>query len=95
MSQALALTQKQIKRVLKTSLAMNDSEIKRCALVLSFAAMRVTEIALLETKSVITPAGHIRKEIHLPAKICKFCKPRTVWLTSEISREIIQEWINY
>ncbi len=95
MSQALALTPQQIKRVLKTCLAMPDSEIKRCALVLSFAAMRVTEIALLETKTILTPAGNIRKEIHLPSKICKFCKPRTVWLTSELSRAIIQEWIDY
>lgn len=45
MSRADALTPAQINRVLKTCQLMQHSEGKRCAVVLSHAAMRVTEIA--------------------------------------------------
>lgn len=74
---------------------MRDSEIKRTALVLSHAALRVTEIALLEVQHIITKNGGIRSEINLPSRICKHLKPRTIWLSNPKSREIIQEWINF
>jgi len=95
MSKAIALTPSQIKHVFSVTELMTHSEGKRCALALSFAAMRVTEIALLDTKSILYPSGKIRTEIHLPAVICKRLKPRTIWLTNEKTRVIIQEWIDY
>lgn len=95
MSRADALTPAEINRVLRTCVLMPHSEAKRCALVLSHAAMRVTEIALLRTEHVLFANGKIRDEIHLPANICKFLKPRTVWLSNRTSRAIIQEWVNH
>jgi len=95
MSKANSLKPHEIKRVLKTCLIMQDKEMKRCVIVLSHAAMRVTEISLLEVENVIYPSGLIREEIHLPSKICKSLKPRTIWLTNKVSRLIIQEWIDY
>ena len=95
MSKAKALTKSQIKHVLAICELMTHSESKRCALVLSHAAMRVTEIALLQTKSILYPSGKIREEIYLPASICKGLRPRTIWLTNKLSREIVQEWINF
>jgi hypothetical protein len=74
---------------------MTHKEGKLCAPILSYAALRLSEISLLETKSILYLTGVIRKEIHLPAKICKRLKPRTIWLTNPTSREIIQEWIEY
>ncbi|MGI2205264.1 tyrosine-type recombinase/integrase [Shewanella oncorhynchi] len=95
MSRADALTPAQINRVLKTCLLMQHSEGKRCAVALSHAALRVTEIALLRTEHVLFANGKIRDEIHLPACICKFLKSRTIWLTNKTSRAIIQEWIEH
>lgn len=95
MSKADALTPAEINRVLNTCQIMQHSEGKRCALVLSHAALRVTEIALLRTEHVLFANGKIRDEIHLPASICKMLKPRTVWLTNKTSREIIQQWIDH
>ena len=95
MSKAISLSSKEINRVLQTCLLMQNSESKRCSLVLSHAAMRVTEIALLETKTLLYPSGQIREEIHLPSKICKGLKPRTIWITNSTTRVIIQEWIDY
>lgn len=95
MSKSRALTKSEIKHTLSICKLMTHSEGKRCALVLSHSAMRVTEIALLQTKSILYPSGKIRKEIYLPASICKGLRPRTIWLTNKLSREIIQDWIDY
>ena len=95
MSKAIALTSAQIKHVLRICNLMTHSEGKRCAIVLSHAALRVSEIARLQVKSVMQPSGEIKKEIHLPASICKGLKSRTIWLTNKKSRLIIQEWIDY
>jgi site-specific recombinase XerD len=95
MSKANSLKPHEIKRVLKTCLLMQDKEMKRCVIVLSYAAMRVTEISLIEVKSLLYPSGLIREEIHLPSKICKSLKPRTIWLTNKLSRQVVQEWIDY
>lgn len=93
MSQALALTSSQINRVLKTCLIMPSPEMKRCIIVLSHSALRVTEISLLETKTIMFASGEIKSELHLPSKICKNLKSRTVWLSPK-SKIIIQEWVN-
>lgn len=95
MSKAKALSKIQIKHVLSVAGLMTHSESKRCALVLSHAAMRVSEIALLQTKSIISPSGKIKNEIYLPSAICKALKPRTIWITNDISRQIIQQWIDF
>ena len=95
MSRADALTPAQIHRVLKTCQLMQHSEGKRCAVALSHAALRVTEVALLKTEHILFANGKIKEEIHLPASICKLLKPRTVWLTNKTSRAIIQEWVDH
>lgn len=95
MSRADALTPAQIQRVLKTCQLMPHCQGKRCAVVLSHAALRVTEMALLKTEHILFANGKIRDEVNLPANICKFLKPRTIWLTNKTSRTIIQEWIEY
>ncbi len=95
MSKAIALTSAQIKHVLKVCKLMQHSEGKRCALVLSHAALRVSEIARLQVKTILYPSGAIRDEIHLPAAICKGTKARTIWLSNKTSRAIIQQWIDY
>lgn len=95
MSKAKALTPNEINHVLTICNLLTHSEGKRCALVLSHAALRVSEIALLKTKTILFPSGEIREEIHLPAAICKHLKPRTIWLTNTTTRAVIQEWINF
>jgi len=95
MSKAASLTTSQINHVLKICNLMTHSEGKRCAIVLSHAALRVSEIARLQVKSVLYPSGDIKNEIHLPASICKGLKSRTIWLTNKTSRKIIQEWIDF
>lgn len=95
MSKAKALSPPEINHVLKVCNLLTHAEGKRCAVVLSHAALRVTEIALLHTKSILFPSGEIREEVHLPAEICKHLKARTIWLTNKKSREIIQEWVDF
>lgn len=95
MSKAKALTPFQIKHALSICNLMTHKQGKRCALVLSHSAMRVSEIALLQTKAVITKAGEIRREIHLPAAICKNLKPRTIWIDGLTVTQILQDWIDY
>lgn len=94
MSKADALSPAQINRVLNTCNLMQHSQARRCAIVLSHASMRVTEIALLQTKTILSPSGEVRSEIHLPASICKRLRPRSIWLSPK-ARAIIQEWIDY
>lgn len=95
MSKSDRLTRPEIKRVLNTCLVLQSSQCRRAAIVLSHAGMRVTEIGLLQTKSVITQSGMIRSEIALPAKICKNLKHRSAWLSNPKTRDILQEWIDY
>lgn len=94
MAQALALTSKEINRVLKIILLMKNPESKRASIVLGHVSLRVTEIALIQTKTLLMPNGDIRSEVFLPAKICKNCRPRTVWL-SEKAKAVLQEWIDF
>lgn len=74
---------------------MPDPEMKAAAMALSHAGMRVTEIALLDIKTLLFPSGKLRVEVFLPAKICKMLKPRTMWLTNKKTRLIIQAAIDY
>lgn len=95
MSQSRSLSPKQINRTLETCKLMQSSEAKRCALVLSHAACRVTEIALIRIDDVITPKGQIKTEVYLRSKICKNLKARSIWLSNPLAREIIQQWLDY
>ncbi len=95
MSKAKALIPSEINHAIKICNLLTHSEGKRCALVLSHAALRVSEIALLQTKTVLFPSGEIREEVHLPAAICKHLKSRTIWLTNKTTRAVIQEWIDF
>lgn len=95
MSKADAIKPKTIKRVLRSCRLMLHGQGKACAIALSHAALRVTEIALLDVKTVLSPSGQIREEVHLPSRICKNYRSRTIWLSNPITRMIIQEWIEY
>lgn len=95
MSKADSLSPKQIKRVIATCQLMQHGQAKACAIALSHAALRVSEIARLDVQTVLYPSGSIREEINLPAKICKRLKPRTIWLTNSLTRKIVQQWIDY
>ncbi|TQV71617.1 site-specific integrase [Aliikangiella marina] len=95
MSKAIALKPNQINKVLDKILLMQDWQTKRAVMAISHAALRVTEIALLEVRDVITPAGKLRDEVFLPARICKGTKSRTVWFSNQKTRTAIQEYIEY
>ncbi len=83
MSRANSLSPKQIKRVLQTCQLMQHGQAKACAIALSHAALRVSEIARLDVQTVLYPSGAIREEINLPSKICKRLKPRTRTLSNQ------------
>lgn len=95
MSKASLLQPKQIIRVLRSCKAMQHGQAKACAIALSHAALRVTEIALLDVKTVLLPSGAIREEVHLPSRICKNYKARTIWLSNPTARKVIQDWVDY
>lgn len=95
MSCADSLTPKEINRVLNTCKLMPNANSKRCVLVLSHAAIRISEIAQIQVKTILYPSGKIRDEIFLPSAICKNLKSRSAWLTNPKSKQIIQEWINF
>lgn len=95
MKQTKALAPKQITRILSTCLLMQNSQAKRCALVLSHAACRITEVARLRIDDVLTPNGIIKTEVYLRSEICKNLKSRTIWLSNPVTREIIQEWLDH
>ena len=59
MSKAQALTKQQINHVLSICNLITHKEGRCCALVLSHAAMRVTDIALIDTKTILYPSGKI------------------------------------
>jgi hypothetical protein len=95
MSKASSLHPKQINRVLRSCKAMQHGQAKACAIALSHVALRVTEIALLDVKTVLLPSVQISEEVHLPSRICNNYKSRTIWLANPTSRKIIQDWIDY
>jgi len=95
MSKAMALTKIQIRKTLNKIDLMVDPETKKAAFVLTHASMRITEVALLQVKTIMYPSGKIREEIFLPAKICKMLTSGTIWLTNKKAREAIQAVIDY
>lgn len=91
---AKSLTPSQIKKLFTRCQLMQNPELKRVVLALSFSTLRVSELAQITVDDVITPTGKVKDEIYLRASLCKRRKPRSVWL-SKLSKQMIQEWIDY
>ncbi|HHC7087315.1 TPA: tyrosine-type recombinase/integrase [Vibrio parahaemolyticus] len=93
-SKARSLSPSQIRKLLDRCQLMQNPELKRVVLALSFSTLRVSELAQITVDDVITPTGRIKDEIHLRSSLCKRRKPRSVWL-SKLAKQMIQEWVNY
>ncbi|MEJ3629779.1 site-specific integrase [Vibrio vulnificus] len=93
-AKAKSLSPSEIKKLLTRCLLMQNAELKRVVLALSFSTLRVSELAQITVDDVLTPSGTIKDEIHLRASLCKRRKPRSIWL-SKLAKQMIQEWINY
>lgn len=93
-SKAKSLTPSQIKKLLTRCKLMQNAELKRVVIALSFSTLRVSELAQITVDDVLTPTGAIKDEIHLRAALCKRRKPRSIWLSKQ-AKHMIQEWVNY
>lgn len=93
-SKAKSLLPTEIKKLLTRCLLMQNAELKRVVLALSFSTLRVSELAQITVDDVITPTGKIKDEIYLRASLCKRRKPRSIWL-SKLAKQMIQEWVDY
>ncbi|WP_274617079.1 site-specific integrase [Vibrio furnissii] len=93
-SKARSLSASQIRKLLARCQLMQNPELKRVVLALSFSTLRVSELAQVTVDDVIMPTGRIKDEIHLRASLCKKRKPRSIWL-SKLAQQMIQEWIDY
>lgn len=93
-SKARTLSPSQIRKLLARCQLMQNPELKRVVLALSFSTLRVSELAQITVDDVIAPTGSIKDEIHLRASLCKRRKPRSIWL-SQLAKQMIQEWLDY
>lgn len=93
-AKAKSLTNHQIKKLLSRCQLMQNAELKRVVIALSFSTMRVSELAQITVDDVIMPTGKIKDEIYLRASLCKRRTPRSIWL-SKSAKQMIQEWIDY
>ena len=93
-SKARSLSPSQIRKLLSRCQLMQNPELKRVVLALSFSTLRVSELAQVTVDDVIMPTGRIKTEIHLRASLCKKRKPRSIWL-SQLAKQMIQEWLDY
>jgi len=93
-AKAKSLTPSQVKKLLSRCQLMQNAELKRVVIALSFSTLRVSELAQITVDDVILPTGKIKDEIYLRAPLCKRRKPRSIWL-SKLAKQIIQEWIDY
>ncbi|MEZ8260205.1 tyrosine-type recombinase/integrase [Vibrio cyclitrophicus] len=93
-SKAKSLSPAEIKKLLTRCLLMQNAELKRVVIALSFSTLRVSELAQITVDDVIMPTGRIKDEIYLRASLCKRRKPRSIWL-SKLAKQMIQEWVNY
>ena len=89
-SKARSLSPSQIRKLLARCQLMQNPELKRVVLALSFSTLRVSELAQVTVDDVLTPTGLIKDEIYLRASLCKRRKPRSVWL-SKLAKQMIQE----
>ena len=93
-AKAKSLTPSQIRKLLVRCQLMQNPELKRVVLALSFSTLRVSELAQLTVDDVLMPTGKIKEEIYLRASLCKRRKPRSIWL-SKLAKQMIQEWVDY
>lgn len=93
-AKAKSLSSPEIKKLLTRCLLMQNAELKRVVLALSFSTLRVSELAQITVDDVLTPTGSIKDEIHLRSSLCKRRKPRSIWL-SQLAKQMIQEWLDY
>jgi site-specific recombinase XerD len=93
-SKAKSLSPSQIKKVLLRCSLMQNPELKRLVLALSFSTLRVSEVAQITIDDALTPSGIIKSEVHLRAALCKKHRPRSIWI-SQLTKKILQEWFNY
>ena len=93
-AKAKSLTPSQIRKLLVRCQLMQNPELKRVVLALSFSTLRVSELAQLTVDDVLMPTGAIKEEIYLRASLCKRRKPRSIWL-SKLAKQMIQEWVDY
>ena len=93
-AKAKSLTPSQIKKLLSRCQLMQNAELKRLVLALSFSTLRVSELARITVDDALMPTGKIKDEIYLRSSLCKRRKPRSIWL-SQLAKQMIQEWICY
>jgi integrase len=93
-SKAKSLSPKQTRKLLARCKLMQNPELKRVVLALSFSTLRVSELAQITVDDVLTRSGVIKDEIYLRASLCKRRKPRSIWL-SKLAKSMIQEWVDY
>ncbi|PMG26523.1 tyrosine-type recombinase/integrase [Vibrio splendidus] len=93
-AKAKSLTPSQIRKLLVRCQLMQNPELKRVVLALSFSTLRVSELAQLTVDDVLMPTGKIKEEIYLRSSLCKRRKPRSIWL-SKLAKQMIQEWVDY
>jgi site-specific recombinase XerD len=93
-AKAKSLTPSQIRKLLVRCQLMQNPELKRVVLALSFSTLRVSELAQLTVDDALMPTGKIKEEIYLRASLCKRRKPRSIWL-SKLAKQMIQEWVDY
>ena len=74
-SKAKSLSSSQVRKLLTRCQLMQNPELKRVVLALSFSTLRVSELAQVAVDDVIMPTGRIKDEIHLRASLCKRRKP--------------------
>lgn len=70
-SKAKSLLPTEIKKLLTRCLLMQNAELKRVVIALSFSTLRVSELAQITVDDVITPTGKIKDEIYLRSSLCK------------------------
>ncbi|KFK47843.1 site-specific recombinase, partial [Vibrio vulnificus] len=93
-SKAKSLSPSQIKKVLLRCSLMQNPELKRLVLALSFSTLRVSEVAQITIDDVLTAFGILKSEIHLRAALCKRRRPRSIWI-SNLTKQIVQEWFEF
>ncbi|MGF6649665.1 integrase/recombinase XerD [Paraburkholderia youngii] len=57
--------------------------------------MRVTEIARLEVRHVLTRSGALCQEVSLPGSITKGCRPRSIYLSHQQTVAALQRYIEW
>jgi integrase/recombinase XerD len=94
---AATLQPGQLRHVLRVTAATSRHPLRDCLAILMThcAGLRVTELARLEVRDVMWPAGRLRDEVQLRAETTKNCKARLVFLTNNALRTAAEAWIEH